>query len=299
MKDGNVLEREKRTASRFIAVLVFTALTGFITFVWPIEGGVWQQWAFLLHTAQGLCLAVLFVYYVYLHFRRTLALRRPGVALAGLLSATGGLALVASGLHITLFGQSEAARWIYWLHVVAGGGALLLIAGHVLGHWLSWPQQRATQRPPLFTLEALTRRWSVWLAASTVGVIALGSGAYALLPSPYVDQAAIQPYDLSKYGSNPFAPSKNLTANGGFYDARTRGRLARVRLVPPGHIQRVAVLDPREGRRRSRVSDQRQLARHQERHRGDALLRRLPRTRRDDERPALEGRQARHVRPPA
>jgi hypothetical protein len=219
----NPLEREKRTASRFIAMLCFTALTGFVTYVWPVKDGVWQQWTFLAHTAQGLCLAVLLVHYLYLHFRRTLVLRRPGVAFAGLVAAAGGLAVVASGLHITLFGQTEAARWIYWLHVIAGASALLLIAGHVLAHWLAWPRQRATKRPPLFSLEARTRRWSRWLGAGTAGVILVGSGAYALLPSPYIDAAAIQPYGLSKYGPEPFQPSKNLTANGGFYDARRLG----------------------------------------------------------------------------
>ena len=30
----------------------------------------------------------------------------------------------------------------------------------------------------------------------------------------------MKPYDLSKYGPNPFAPSRNLTASGGFYGAR-------------------------------------------------------------------------------
>ena len=40
------------------------------------------------------------------------------------------------------------------------------------------------------------------------------------MPSPYHDVAAIQPYDLSRYGPEPFEPSKNKTASGTFYDAR-------------------------------------------------------------------------------
>jgi hypothetical protein len=217
---GTNLEREKRVGSCLIALVLLTALTGLATFAWPTDDGAWQQWAFLVHTAQGICLAVLLALYLYLHFRRTLALRRPGVALAGICAALVSLAFVASGLYITIFGQTQAQRGIYWTHVISGCGALALLGAHVLLHWVAWPRGRAGARPPLLSIEPRTSSWIRRNAVIAVGAVVLLTVSYQLLPSPFVDAAAIQPYDLTKYGPHPFEPSKNRTASGGFYDAR-------------------------------------------------------------------------------
>jgi hypothetical protein len=221
--EGTYLEREKSAGARFIAMLVLTGLTGLITYVWPAKQALWQQWLFLLHTGQGLCLAALLVFYLYLHFRRTLALRRPGMALVGIVAATVSVTFVVSGLHITLYGQTEAHRNVYWTHVISGGAALLLVLVHVVLHWAAWPKWRPNARPQLLSVNPVTVRWAGINAAIVAAVIVFGPLAYAVLPSPYADVAAIQPYDLSRYGPNPFAPSKNTTASGGFYDARRLG----------------------------------------------------------------------------
>jgi hypothetical protein len=222
--EGSAVDREKRIGAWFIATLIAAGLTGFLTYLWPVKNGLWQQWTFLVHTMQGLCLTVLLAVYLYLHFRRTLAMRRPGVALVGIIAAAGSLAIVASGMHITFFGQTEAHRGIYWTHVIAGGGALLLLIAHVALHRLTYPMRRPEPQPPLLSVSSLTARWTMRQAGIAAGIIMLGSGAYALMPSPYVDEAAIKPYDLSRYGPNPFEPSKNKTASGGFYDPRRIGR---------------------------------------------------------------------------
>ncbi len=213
-------EREKRAGARFIAMLLLTGLTGFVTWLWPAKTALWQQWLFLVHTGQGLFLAVLLVLYIYMHYRRTLALRRPGMALAGIVAAGISLVFVATGLHITLYGQSEAHRAIYWTHVISGCVALLAVVAHIVLHWAAWPASRPTPRPKLLSLNPVTVRWTLGAATIAGVIVALGAGGHALLPSPYNDVAAIQPYDLSRYGPNPFEPSKNVTASGGFYDAR-------------------------------------------------------------------------------
>jgi hypothetical protein len=221
--EGTAIDREKRVGAYFNATLIVTALSGFVTFLWPTRAAEWQQWTFLIHTAQGLILTLLLAVYLYLHFKRSLAMRRPGIALSGIIAAFGALLIVASGLHITLFGQTEARRTVYWIHVLAGAGVVLLIVAHVLLHRLTWPSRRQEQRPAVLSISAVTRRWTVGHTVAAVGVLLVGSGAGALLPSPYEDVAAIQPYDLSKYGEKPFWPSRNQTASGGFYDAKRVG----------------------------------------------------------------------------
>ena len=221
--NGTAIEREKRVGAYFTATLIVTALTGFVTYFWPTKNGLWQQWVFLIHLLQGVFLTLLLAVYLYMHFRRSLALRRPGVALAGIIAALGTLLLVASGLHITFFGQTEARRAVYWTHVIVGAGAALLIVAHVLLHRLTWPKRRPEARPAVLGISGVTVRWTLRHAVIALAVLLVGTGAYALLPSPYKDVAAIQPYDLSKYGTHPFAPSRNLTATGGFYDAKRVG----------------------------------------------------------------------------
>lgn len=222
-REGTTLEREKRLGSYFIATLAVTALTGFATFALPGKGAAWQQWSYLVHTMQGLILTVLLVAYVYMHFRRTLGLRRPGVALAGILAAMSALAIVLSGLHITIFGQSEPRRAVYWIHVMLGAGATLLLLGHVFLHRLTYPSSRQESKPALGSIHPLTLRSAVRQCASVVAIVGLGTLGYFALPSPYNDVAAIQPYELDKYGPNPFWPSRNETASGGFYDPRRVG----------------------------------------------------------------------------
>src|SRR5262249_27690356 len=155
----------------FIATLVGTGLTGVLTYLWPTPDGRWQQWTFLVHTVQGLCLTVLLALYLYLHYRRTLALRRPGIALAGILAAAISVAFVVSGLHIVLFGQTEARRAVYWTHVISGCGALVLLLGHVLLHRLTWPKHRPEPAPRLLSLSAVTVRWTAGHAVIAVAVI--------------------------------------------------------------------------------------------------------------------------------
>jgi len=217
------VEREKRAGSRLNATLVFTGLTGLLTFLWPTRNGVWQQWMFLVHTAQGLGATALLAIYLNSHFRRAFALRRPGLAFSGIVAAIVSLAFIVTGIDIAFFGQTEAHRATYWLHIICGCAALLALLFHMLHHWLAWPSRRENMRPGLFAVDPLTTRWMGRNALLCAGVVALGSTAYALLPSPYIDAAAIQPYDLSKYGPHPFEPSKNTTASGGFYDARRLG----------------------------------------------------------------------------
>lgn len=221
----NTPELDRRRFSRFTAVLVASALTGYATFL-VNRGAAWEQWAYLVHTVQGVLLTGIIGHYVYLHYRRTVGLRRPSVSVTGILTALVALVFLGSGLHITFLGQFESARAVYWVHVAAATVTLAAVLGHVLWHRLTVPAQRAEGEQGLLRVEARTLRQTAWQVAIAGGVILAGVAAYALLPSPYRDEAVIQPYE-QRYGPDPFAPSHNATASGGFYAVKRLDGAAR------------------------------------------------------------------------
>jgi hypothetical protein len=218
-------EDDSRRFSRLTAVLVACALTGYATFL-VNRGGVWEQWAYLVHTAQGVLLTGILGHFVYVHYRRTVGLRRPAVSVTGILAVVVALVLVASGLHITYFGQFESARGVYWAHVIAATVTLVAVLGHVLWHRATLPAHRREEQPGVLRVESRTLRQTGFQIALACGVILAASVVYSLLPSPYVDQAVIQPYDQT-YGADPFAPSHNETESGGFYDVKRLGGAGR------------------------------------------------------------------------
>lgn len=218
-------EQDRQRFSRFAALLAATALTGYATFL-VARTAVWEQWAYLAHTLQGVALAVLVVQYVYLHYRRTVGLRRPAVSLSGIIAVLIALAFVGTGIHMAVFGQFEAARSIYWTHVIAASVVIAAIFGHVIWHRATLPANRREIKEPLFSIRPVTLKSTRLQVAIAAAGILIGTLAYAILPSPYIDKAVIEPYQLT-YGDNPFAPSHNLTANNGFYDVKRLDGAAR------------------------------------------------------------------------
>jgi hypothetical protein len=215
-------EQDRQRFSRFVALLVATALTGYATFAIR-RTAVWEQWAYLVHTVQGIVFAALIAQYVYLHYRRTVGLRRPAVSVSGIVAVLIALTFVGSGLHMAVFGQFEAARVVYWLHVIAATAVILAVLAHVVWHRATLPDNRREVEEPLFAVKPRTLHKTRTQVALAAGIVLLGTLLYAILPSPYVDKAVIQPYQMT-YGDNPFAPSHNLTASGGFYDVKRLGR---------------------------------------------------------------------------
>lgn len=217
-------QQDPQRFSRLTAVLLACALTGYATFL-VNRGAVWEQWAYLVHTALGLLLTGILSHFVYVHYRRTVGLRRPAVSVTGILAVAVALVFVGSGLHITFLGQFESARGVYWAHVIAATVTLAAVLGHVLWHRVTLPAHRKDEQGGVLSVEGQTlRQTGLWVSLA-VGAIALASLAYAALPSPYVDDAAVQPYEKT-YGEHPFTPSHNETESGGFYDVKRMGPAA-------------------------------------------------------------------------
>lgn len=208
--------REKGLTPHVMGSLAVCVVSGLITWACP-DLGIWQQWTVLVHTGIGVLLSAFFLAYLAYHFRRTSGLRKIGLSLSGITSVLVMLALIGTGLVVTLRGQTEAGRWIMDLHVWVGAIIPLFLGLH-FGLALIQPLSRERGDALWKKSGRLTLGY---LVACLVAVVAL-SIAYVLLPSAYEDKAAITPY-TSEYGPHPFRPSQTETASGGFMDPRRIG----------------------------------------------------------------------------
>jgi hypothetical protein len=181
----------------------------------------WLQWSVLAHALSGAGLTVALAAYLYLHFRRTLGVRRVGLLVSGLLSTLPILALVASGWVILLLGQRESQRWVYTGHLYSALAVIGLLVLHVVLHVASPSSRRGTITAET-TFPSLTPNLGKKVMATVLGgqlgllVLALG---YDWLVPKYSDTPATRDYQYS-YGPHRFRPSQTETANGAFVDRR-------------------------------------------------------------------------------
>ena len=217
-------ELDRQRFSRMSGLLVATALTGYATYLVD-RATLWEQWAYLVHTVQGLALVGVLLHFTYVHYRRTVGLRRAGTSFTGMLAVLVTGVFLWSGVHLTVFGQTQSTRYVLWTHIVSATVGLLFVAFHVIWHRWTLSAERRSAGQRLLGVEGRTSRQVGRHVVLALALIALGRGAYALLPSPYVDDAVVKPYTLP-YGDNPYAPSHNRTASGGFYDVKRLGGAA-------------------------------------------------------------------------
>ncbi len=214
-----LINQEKRVLAFFLTTLLITCLSGFISYLLQ-SNTIWIQWSYLLHVLAGLLMIAPLTSYGLRHFKRTLGLKRPLMTISGLTTIILALATVLSGLHITLIGQVEALRWIYDAHVTTAIIILALLALHLILHKLTLSNRRAQSEGAVFTtLHRSTFKQMGYGITIALVITALLSGTYALLPSPYIDEPSVTPYELS-YGDHPFRPSQTETMNGSFLDTR-------------------------------------------------------------------------------
>jgi len=215
----DLLSRERQHMSKLLGALTVTAASGFITYL-VTQNSIWEQWTYLLHTAMGIYLTLVVLPYVRTHFKRTLGIRRPVMVIVGLISVGLVIGVAATGLHITIFGQSESLRWIYNLHIITAISVLAGLAVHVFGQRLVFRASRNAEGQgwfPSITAPALAKVPVAILSATALIVVA--TLVYKLVPIRYNTEAVIQPYEKS-YGEHPFHPSQTETASKTFVDVR-------------------------------------------------------------------------------
>jgi hypothetical protein len=213
------LVRERAFMGRLLGALTVAAVSGFITYFFPSHA-LWQQFTFLLHTGVGVYLSLVLLPYVRAHFQRTLGIRRPVMVIVGLLSVALAIGLIATGIHITIFGQLEALRWIYVAHIFCAYAVLAGLLVHVIGQRvISQVKRRNAELGwfPSISKHAIGRiPVALGASALAVGVCSL---LYPVIQGEYSSTAVIQPYETN-YGSHPFRPSQTETSTGTFIDVR-------------------------------------------------------------------------------
>lgn len=212
------IDREISSIGVLIPALVITTLSGLATAPFP-GFALWKQWTYLVHAAVGSVLAVVVVYYVFVHFRRVTGTGRPLLQVSGLFAFAAYLFLGYTGFHVIVFGQAEALRWIIDWHVLIGYACTALLGVHLAFHRLL-PSRRTPQKKLVFSTIGFAdlRRAGIQTLATAVVVVA-ATYVYQLIPSSYATGPAVADYNYP-YGDHPFRPGQSEVKGGGFADAR-------------------------------------------------------------------------------
>ncbi len=218
-KTSDIIKLENKWSHHLLWSLVVSTLSGFSTYV-IAEHNIWQQWMSLLHIFSSFVLVLTMLPYLFVHFKRTLITRRPFTLLLGIIAASLFVVLMATGLYITLFGQSEALHWIYTAHIYSAISLSVFTLLHIIIYWVYLPQSRKQTGDNVFvgfkkTTLTLSNRVTIALFA----MVLISSTIYNITPSPYSTQPIVMPYELP-YGDHPFIPAQTETDNQNFIDER-------------------------------------------------------------------------------
>ncbi len=229
-KQSNLLDREQRFSPLIVLALTISALSGYATY-FVAGSGHWKQWTYLLHALSGTYLAVAILPYVFVHFYRTLGIRRVVVIIFGWLTALCVLAMIVSGGHVLIFGRTEALGWVHTVHVWTAHAAVGLIIAHLAAHLLLFPEKQRTRRDVLMTLSPALIKTNVVGVVVSAGMVAIATLAYDAL---YAQPPEARPEYTYPYGPGPFLPSQTQTLNGGFV---TESHIARSESCASCHLE--------------------------------------------------------------
>jgi Cytochrome c554 and c-prime len=204
-----------------LALVTVVAVTGYGTYA--AGGRLWAQWVVLAHVLGGCILMPFAAYYLVRHLRRIVGVKRLTMSLGGLAATLPLLWVVGTGLHICMFGQREALRWVYESHVAVSAASLALLLLHLILYRAGWPTNKP--RPAVSPYAGLWKLVTAY-AGATVALVLSAVVAYPFFAIPVVHEPAIRPYQLT-YGEHPFRPSQTETSDGGFVDAGSMGNSGR------------------------------------------------------------------------
>ncbi len=209
------LESEQKLTQYFASLLIVCITSGALISLFKSSFDSWLQWNIIGHSITALILVFPTLIYLYVHFRRTVGIRKAGVLFSGLTASILLFGTLVSGLHIFIFGQTERLNWLPTLHSVLSYLTLTIVLIHGIGHFFSKKSSINKNKQRIFiTFEKSTLVTSVLKVFLLYSVsVFTASFIYSWLYSPS-SQPLPKNYDQT-YGSHPFKPSLTETKSGG------------------------------------------------------------------------------------
>jgi len=215
----SLLRQEQKVTPAVAALTTACTLTGLFPYLFTGHS-VWLQWSVLSHLITGIACSFVIVFYLYLHFRRTVGFRRTSVLISGLLTILLVLGFVSSGWQMMLQGQQESRHWVYDLHVVTALLFIAIVLLHLVLHTKLLPEKRKNRPEGGFpSLPVNTLKQAIVFNAVVLALILASTLVYPLTLTPYSESAAVTDYEYA-YGKHPFRPSQTETANKAFIDKK-------------------------------------------------------------------------------
>ena len=210
----------QRTLLRTVAgLLVFETISGLAVYFLPFS--VPNQIMVLFHTVAGIAFVAPFAVYQLRHWRIYRQIRLSHVKLTGYFALAATVALIVSGLVLTvqaIFATRISRAWDF-AHVVA----TFALVGSAVPH-IGTLMIRAARTPTTAEgspIPQASRRFvlgTVLLTACLLAAVALTAVLYR---PPRLDNKLPADYSYAFGPNRPFAPSLARTASGGAYDARS------------------------------------------------------------------------------
>jgi hypothetical protein len=226
----DLLSIEKQGSALTLTTFVACLLTGALVYLIQTHSA-WLQWSIIAHVVTAIAASIGFAPYLYVHFKRTMGFRRPGTLISGVITIPVFICFVITGAFLMVTGQQENQVWILDLHIISGFAFALLVAGHLLVHFVSLPARRRDQDSggfPSLSRPMLIQLVSFNLALQLlIGLVSATSEAEVYpFTTAFVTTPSVVDYQYD-YGPHRFRPSQTETSNGAFIDQRQIANSAR------------------------------------------------------------------------
>ncbi|MBB3063168.1 multiheme c-type cytochrome [Microbulbifer rhizosphaerae] len=209
----SLLDRETLAFRSLVATLIICSLSGLAIFILP-KHMAGNQLNILAHVVVGLSFSVLVLAYSFVHFKRTLGIRKPLLILSGILAIATLAAYLYTGFYLAINGHRETSSHIGHWHMVGSLVIIALIALHLALHRvIKYRTRTEDNRAHTYSWHSLT--YGLKWAAAYLFVIFIASAAYALFDKPLAVKSISDNY-ATPYGDHPFRPSQAETVSGGF-----------------------------------------------------------------------------------
>ncbi len=200
------------------SLLAFETLTGLG--VWLAPFSITSQVMVVLHTIIGIVCVIPYVWYQWRHWRLYESLRWSHVMLTGYFSMVSALALIVTGIILTLQAalSTRISHGLDLAHILATVALVASVLPHVGTLVVRAVRAKASETAAATRNAARHFGWrTAWLTAAQLALVVLAVVVYR---APKLVNELPKDYSYVYGKDRPFAPSLATTASGGAYDSR-------------------------------------------------------------------------------